>query len=54
MPKSKQITITEIFDLLRSGKQHDGVEFLYKNHYNIMYGIAVSMVKKDVSQDILY
>ena len=55
MPKSKQITVTEIFDLLRSGQQHDGVELLYKNHYNKMYGVAFSIVKKeDVSQDIVH
>ena len=55
MPKSKQITVTEIFDLLRSGQQHDGVELLYKHHYNKMYGVAFSIVKKeDVSQDIIH
>ena len=55
MTKGKQITVTEIFDLLRSGQQHDGVELLYKNHYNKMYGVAFSIVKKeDVSQDIVH
>ena len=55
MPKSKQITVTEIFDLLRSGQQHDGVELLYKHHYNKMYGVAFSIVKKeDISQDIVH
>ena len=29
MTKGKQITVTEIFDLLRSGQQHEGVELLY-------------------------
>ena len=55
MTKGKQITVTEIFDLLRSGKQHDGVELLYKHHYNKMYGVAFSIVKnEDVSQDIVH
>ena len=55
MTKGKQITVTEIFDLLRSGQQHDGVELLYKHHYNKMYGVAFSIVKKeDVSQDIIH
>lgn len=55
MTKGKQITVTEIFDLLRSGQQHEGVELLYKHHYNKMYGVAFSIVKKeDVSQDIVH
>ena len=55
MYKQNKITLTEIFDLLRSGKQHDGVELLYKHHYNKMYGVAFSIAKKeDVSQDIVH
>lgn len=55
MSKNKQITVTEIFDLLRSGNQHDGVDFLYRYHYNKMYGVAFSIVRKeDVSQDIVH
>ena len=55
MTKDKQVTVTEIFDLMRSGKQHDGVELLYKHHYNKMYGVAFSIVKKeDISQDIVH
>lgn len=55
MSKNKQITVTEIFDLLRSGNQHDGVDFLYRYHYNKMYGVAFSIVKKeDISQDIVH
>ncbi len=48
-------SIHEIFELLRNGKQRDGVELLYKHHYNKMYGVAFSIVKKeDVSQDIVH
>ena len=55
MSKNKQITVTEIFNLLRSGNQHDGVDFLYRYHYNKMYGVAFSIVKKeDISQDIVH
>ena len=55
MSKNKQITVTEIFDLLRSGNQRDGVDFLYRYHYNKMYGVAFSIVRKeDVSQDIVH
>lgn len=55
MAKNNQMTVTEIFDLLRNGKQHDGVELLYKHHYNKMYGVAFSIVKKeDISQDIVH
>ena len=55
MSKNKQITVTEIFDLLRSGNKRDGVDFLYRYHYNKMYGVAFSIVRKeDVSQDIVH
>ena len=55
MSKNKQITVTEIFDLLRGGNQRDGVDFLYRYHYNKMYGVAFSIVRKeDVSQDIVH
>lgn len=55
MAKKTQITIHEIFDLLRSGQHREGVELLYKNYYNRMYGVAFSIVKKeDVSQNIVH
>lgn len=55
MSKNTNISINEIFDLLRNGRQHDGVELLYKYHYNKMFGVAFSIVKKeDISQDIVH
>lgn len=55
MSKNVQITVNDIFELLRSGKQHEGVDLLYKYHYNKMYGVAFSIVKKeDISQDIVH
>lgn len=55
MSKNTQIAVNDIFELLRNGKQHEGVDLLYKYHYNKMYGVAFSIVKKeDVSQDIVH
>lgn len=46
MSKNTHITINEIFELLRNGQQHEGVDFLYRYHYTKMYGVAFSIVKK--------
>lgn len=53
--KRENFDVKYIFDLLRSGKKNEGIELLYTHHYNKMYGIAFSFVKKeDVSQDIVH
>lgn len=55
MRKGTEITIKEIFEYLRKGNVREGVELLYRNHYNKMYGVAFSIVKKeDISQDIVH
>lgn len=55
MSKNTHITVNEIFELLRNGQHHEGVDLLYKYHYNKMYGVAFSIVKKeDISQDIVH
>ena len=55
MSEKTEMTVNEIFELLRNGERHRGVDLLYKHHYNKMYGIAFSIVKKeDVSQDIVH
>lgn len=55
MSKNIHIAVNEIFELFRNGKQREGVELLYKYHYNKVYGIAFSIVKKeDISQDIVH
>ena len=53
--KRENFDVKHIFDLLRSGKKNEGIELLYTHHYNKMYGIAFSFVKKeDVSQDVVH
>lgn len=55
MSDNAQITVKEIFALLRNGKQREGVELLYKHHYNKMFGVAFSIVKKeDIGKDIVH
>lgn len=55
MFENTQITVSDIFELLRNGKQHEGVDLLYKYHYAKMYGVAFSIVKKeDISQNIVH
>lgn len=55
MSEKTETTVNEIFELLRNGERHRGVDLLYKYHYNKMYGIAFSIVKKeDFSQDIVH
>ncbi len=55
MSKNTSITVNEIFDLLRSGQSHEGVERLYQYHYHKMYGVAFSIVKKEsTSEDIVH
>lgn len=55
MSKNTPITVNEIFDLLRSGQSHEGVERLYQYHYHKMYGVAFSIVKKEsTSEDIVH
>lgn len=55
MSKNTSITISDIFELLKNGKQCEGVDLLYKRYYRKMYGIAFSIVKKeDVSEDIVH
>jgi len=55
MSENIKITVNEIFELLRNGERHRGVDLLYKYHYNKMFGIAFSIVKKeDVSQDVVH
>lgn len=51
MSKSIHITVNEIFDLLRSGQCHEGVGLLYKYHYNKMFGVAFSIVKKESTSE---
>lgn len=55
MSKNAPVTVSDIFELLRTGNQREGVDLLYKYHYNKMYAIAFSIVKKeDLSQDIVH
>lgn len=55
MSKNAHITINKIFELMRKGKTRDGVDLLYNYHYNKMYGIAFSIIKKeDISQDVVH
>lgn len=55
MSENTSVTVSEIFGLLRNGHQREGVDLLYQNCYNKMYGIAFSIVKReDASQDIVH
>ncbi len=55
MSENNRMTIGEIFELLRHGQRREDVALLYRHHYNKMYGVAFSIVKKeDVSQDIVH
>ena len=47
MKKQKVITVSEALNLIKSGNRADGVELLYKHHYNKMYGVAFSIVKDE-------
>ena len=47
MKKQKVITVGEALNLIKSGKRAEGVELLYKHHYNKMYGVAFSIVKDE-------
>ena len=54
MLKSNELLIHEIFMLIREGNR-DGVEMLYKHHYNKMYGVAFSILKNEqASQDVVH
>ena len=59
MKKQKVITVGEALNLIKSGKRAEGIELLYKHHYNKMYGVAFFVVKdehksKDVVSRICY
>lgn len=55
MSKNAHIAVNKIFELMRRGKIRDGVDLLYNYHYNKMYGIAFSIIKKeDISQDVVH
>ena len=59
MNKTGITSIKEIFQLFKNGKQYEGVELLYSQHYNKMYGIAFSIVNneeicKDVVHNVVY
>ena len=54
MLKSNELLIHEIFMLIREGNR-DGVEMLYKHHYNKMYGVAFSILKNEqASQAVVH
>lgn len=54
MLKSNELLVHEIFMLIREGNR-DGVEMLYKHHYNKMYGVAFSILKNEqASQDVVH
>ena len=54
MLKSNELLVHEIFILIREGNR-DGVEMLYKHHYNKMYGVAFSILKNEqASQDVVH
>ena len=42
-------SISEIFGIIKSGNKKEGIDLLYKHHYNKMYGVAFSVVKNEQS-----
>lgn len=52
--KREAMSLKEIFILLHDGETKRGIELLYNEHYNKIYGIAFSIVKDpSVSEDIV-
>ena len=55
MNVNNQISIKNIFVMLRNGNVFEGTDLLYRYHYRKLYGVAFSIVKKeDASQDIVH
>ncbi len=47
----KKIELSSIFDLIKNNDKY-GIELLYKNYYDLMFGVAFTMLKnEDISKD---
>ncbi len=53
--KEQETNLDEIFNLIKKGKRHEGINLLYSQHYNKLYGIAFLFVKNEMeTEDIIH